>query len=89
MFGAKKFAYIPENIDSLHLTWQNCNTPMAATLEFVFYRSKKNPDILFKAVLNGEEIPLSILTPVSGPYYRWDDFRDWAENYFERPQGVK
>ena len=89
MIGAKEFAYIPENLDSLHLTWQNWNTPMAATLEFVFYRSKKNPDILFKAVLNGEEIPLSILTPVSGPYYRWDDFRDWAENYFERPQGVK
>lgn len=89
MIGAKDFAIVPKKIDSLHLTWQNWNTPMAATLEFVFYRSKKNPEILFKAVLNGEEIPLSILTPVCGPYYRWDDFKKWGECHFERPEGVK
>lgn len=75
MIGALDFATVPEKIDDLYLTWQCWRTPMAATLEFIFYRSPKNSDILFKAVLNGEEIPLSTLTPVSFPYYRWEDFR--------------
>ncbi|MGN1232495.1 MAG: histidine-type phosphatase [Candidatus Cryptobacteroides sp.] len=79
MIGALDFAVIPESIDDLHLTWQCWNTPMAATLEFVFYRSKKNPEILFKVVLNGEEIPLSTLKPVSFPYYRWEDFTEAFE----------
>lgn len=28
---------------------------------------------LFKVILNGEEVAIDRLEPVSGPYYRWSD----------------
>ena len=58
--------------------FQNYNTPMAANLQFVFYRAKKNPEILFKLLRNGSEISLPQIQPVEGPYYKWTDFKTWA-----------
>ena len=55
---------------------------MAANVQFVLYRSKKSPEILFKVLRNGIEATLPQLTPVSGPYYRWDDFCAWAETVY-------
>lgn len=75
MLGAFDMAVVPESIDDLHKTWQCWRTPMAATLELVFYHSKKNPRILFKALLNGEEIPLSTMKPVKYPYYDFEDLK--------------
>ena len=75
MLGAFDMAVVPESIDDLHKTWQCWRTPMAATLEFVFYHSKKNPGILFKALLNGEEIPLTAMRPVSYPYYDFEELK--------------
>ena len=63
--------------------FQNYNTPMAANLQFVFYRSKKNPEILFKLLLNGQEANLPQLQAASGPYYRWNDFKAWASELME------
>lgn len=53
--------------------------PMAANIQIVFYRKdgSSNPDdILFKALLNEQEVTLPF-TPVSGPYYRWKDAKDY------------
>ena len=58
--------------------YQDFNTPMAATVLFVLYRSNNSKDILFKLIINEEEAFLPQLTAVSGPYYRWEDFRQWA-----------
>ena len=63
--------------------FQNYDTPKAANIQFVFYRSKKNPEILFKLLRNGREAFMPQLDPVSGPYYRWDDFKAWAETLME------
>ncbi len=49
--------------------------PMAGNIQLIFYRDKKN-DILVKALLNEQEVRLPA-TPVSGPYYRWADLRDY------------
>ena len=47
-------------------------------LQFIFYRSDpKDQDVLFKVLLNEEEATLP-LQPVSGPYYRWSDFRQYC-----------
>lgn len=62
--------------------FQNYNTSKAANLQFVLYRSKKNPEILFKVLRNGEEVSLPQIQAVDGPYYRWNDFKDWAEELF-------
>ncbi|MBR1707178.1 MAG: histidine-type phosphatase [Bacteroidales bacterium] len=48
--------------------------PFAANLQIIFYRNKAD-DILVKFLVNEEETLIPVLTPVSGPYYRWDDVK--------------
>lgn len=56
--------------------------PMAGNLQLIFYRPENTTDdlspndILVKALLNEEEITMPAL-PVTGPYYRWDDLRNY------------
>ena len=53
--------------------------PMACNIQMVFYRPEGslNPDdVLVKVMLNEREMPVSFLTPVAGPYYKWTDLRD-------------
>jgi hypothetical protein len=55
--------------------WCSDIFPMAANLQFVFYRSSpKDKDILFKVLLNEQEARLPIRTDCA-PYYHWRDFR--------------
>lgn len=58
--------------------FQDYNICMATNFHFVFYRSNKNPEILFKLLLNSHETTLP-LEPVEGPYYRWSDFKQLVE----------
>ena len=71
--------YEAASADEVKYWFQSYKTPMAATLQLVLYRSKKNPDILFKVLRNGNESTLPQLKPVQGPYYRWADFKAWAD----------
>ena len=58
--------------------WLNYNIfPMGCNVQLIFYKPKKgHGDILVKALLNENETRLP-LQAVSGPYYRWTDFRDF------------
>ena len=71
-----------ENLDTLDRVWRNYRIfPMACNIQLVFYRPKKGDgDILVKALLNEREMTMPG-KPVSGPYYRWDDLRQY---YLER-----
>ena len=71
--------YEPATADEVKYWFQDYDTPMAANLQFVLYRSKKDSRILFKLLRNGWEVSLPQLTPVSGPYYDWAEFRAWAQ----------
>ena len=54
--------------------------PMGCNIQLIFYKPKKRTgDILVKVLLNENEATLP-LKPVTGPYYKWTDFRD----YFSR-----
>ena len=79
---------IPEKAEDAKYWFQNYNIPMAATLLFVFYKNKAG-DILFKLVLNENEATLPDLTPVSGNYYRWSDFRAYAAKIMEEHPEIK
>lgn len=48
--------------------------PMGANIQFVFYH-KPGSEVLFKVLLNENEATLPDLKAVSGPYYKWSDFR--------------
>ncbi len=68
-----------ENLDTLDRVWRNYRIfPMACNVQLVFYRPKKGKpgDILVKALLNEREMTMPA-TPVSGPYYRWEDLRQY------------
>ena len=47
---------------------------IGANLQFVFYRSPRKPEILFKVLLNGEEARLPLETD-NWPYYSWEAFK--------------
>jgi hypothetical protein len=67
-----------ENLDTLDNVWRNYRIfPMACNVQLIFYRPKKgNGDILVKALLNEREMTMPG-QPVSGPYYRWADLRQY------------
>ena len=51
--------------------------PMAANIQFIFYRKNaKDKDVLLKVLLNENEATLPISTDCA-PYYHWNDFRDF------------
>ncbi len=75
-----------ENLDTLDNIWRNYRIfPMACNVQLVFYRPVKGKpgDILVKALLNEREMTLPA-TPVSGPYYRWADLREYYKKKIER-----
>jgi len=68
---------VPTKAEDTKYWFQSYEVPMAANLALVMYRNKAG-DILFKVLLNEQEAVLPQLTPVTGPYYRWQDFENWA-----------
>lgn len=58
--------------------------PMAGNIQLVFYRNADG-DVLVKCLLNEQEVRLPA-TPVSGPYYRWSDLREY---YMDKILNIK
>jgi len=52
--------------------------PMAANLQIIFYKNKKN-DVLVKFLHNENEVHIPIKTS-SFPYYQWNDVKSYLEN---------
>lgn len=75
-----------ERADDVKYWFQSYNIPMATTILFVFYNNKKG-DVIFKVIWNEHEATLPQLTPVEGCYYRWSDFKAWAQRLIaEHPE---
>jgi len=77
LVGADSFSVVPDGPDEVYKTFRFWRVPMGAALFFVFYRNKSD-EVIFKLMLNGDELSLP-LTPVEGPYYRWDDFLSYFD----------
>ena len=69
--GADK---VPANPEDIQKVYQNYRTGMAGNIQLVFYKSKKSPEILVKALLCGEEVTLPLPSEMH-PYYKWSDFK--------------
>ena len=61
--------------------WQNYNIPMACNFQLVFFKSKKNPDILVQVLLNGFEATLPLPMAAPGSFYRWEDVKACYSHY--------
>ena len=61
--------------DEIVQKWSDpTNIPLASNMQMILYRSKKkDAPLLVKFVYNGRERAVEGLTPVSGPYYKWED----------------
>ena len=72
--------YSCDDLDHLHEYWQDYNIiPKACNIQMVFYRPVGTTgDVLVKVLFNEHEATLPV-TPVSGPYYRWSDLRQYYE----------
>ena len=58
--------------------------PMACNIQLIFYRpTEGSGDILLKVLLNENEARLPF-PAVTGPYYRWTDFRTYFTDKLER-----
>jgi len=79
LLGINGFDYQTENLDEVesHHWWASQVFPMAANLQFVFYRSGiDDPDVVFKVLLNEQEATLPLPTDMA-PYYHWRDFKQY------------
>lgn len=78
------------DMENLHKVWRDYEiTPMAANVQFIFYKSaKKGSPILVKVMLNEIEQKLPVTCETkderretrdcpAAPYYRWDDVREF------------
>ena len=78
LMGLNGFDHQFNDLEELDVNgWVNFDVfPMAANIQFVFYRKNaKDQDILFKVLLNEQEATLPIPTDCA-PYYHWNDFRE-------------
>ncbi len=70
------------DLETLASQWRNYDIfPMGSNIQMIFYRPEKKPkytpdEILVKVMLNEDEVTLPV-KPVSGPYYKWKDLRDY------------
>lgn len=75
------FGTITQKADDAKYWFQSYRICKATNLQFVFYESRRGDrGILFKILWNGKEATIPALQPVTGPYYRWDDFRTYAQS---------
>lgn len=85
------FPKVPaEGVASLDQVWRNYEIyPMACNIQLIFYRPLKGKtgDVLVKALLNEREVTLPG-TPVSGPYYKWAELRDYYQKKIDQYEGV-
>ena len=64
-----------QNYSEVKEVFQNYNVPMAANIQWVFYRGKNADDILVRLYIN-ERVQAMPFEPVGDCYYRWEEVRN-------------
>jgi hypothetical protein len=84
--GSMNTGFETADMENLHKVWRDYEiSPMAANVQFVFYKAaKKGSPILVKVMLNEieQKLPVTcdsatIKNCPTAPYYRWDDVREF------------
>ena len=82
--GLGREAASPEEAFEIFPLWE---MPMGGSLQLIFFRSRKSPEVLVKVLWNEREAVLPFAA-AEGPYYRWNDFKAYyaplMEASFER-----
>ena len=77
------------DLEKLDQHWQTYKIfPMAANIQFVYFRKHGSDDILLLPLLNEREATLPVPTDVA-PYYHWSDVRDYFIDKLSRQPVVR
>ena len=77
LMGLNGADYRTTDLENLDKYWQTYKIfPMAANIQFVYFRKAGSDDILLLPLLNEREATLPVETDVA-PYYHWSDVRDY------------
>ena len=77
LMGLNGADYRTTDLETLDQHWQTYKIfPMAANIQFVYFRKAGSEDILMLPLLNEHEATLPVETDVA-PYYHWSDVRDY------------
>ena len=85
LLATTKFNEIPmdcdyTDIDKLAEVWRGYQfITMASNMQFVFYRSKKSPDVLVRILHNENDMTLPIES-ATAPFYKWEDVKSYLAN---------
>lgn len=75
LLGVNGMNEVVENPFEVENYWRSYDVPMACNLQLIFFKSKKNPELLFQILLNGREATLPLEMAAPGSFYRWEDFK--------------
>ena len=77
LMGLNGTDYRTTDLENLDKYWQTYKVfPMAANIQFIYFRKAGSDDILMLPLLNEHEATLPVPTDVA-PYYHWSDVRDY------------
>jgi len=77
LMGLNGADYRTTDLENLDKYWQTYKIfPMAANVQFIYFRKAGSDDILILPLLNEHEATLPVITDVA-PYYHWSDVRDY------------
>ena len=77
LMGLNGMDYRTTDLETLDQHWQTYKVfPMAANIQFVYFRKAGSDDILLLPLLNEREATLPVQTDVA-PYYHWSEVRDY------------
>ena len=89
LMGLNGADYRTTDLETLDQHWQTYKMfPMAANLQFVYFRKAGSDDILLLPLLNEREATLPVETDVA-PYYHWSDVRDYFIDKLSRQPVVR
>ncbi len=89
LMGLNGADYRTTDLETLDKYWQTYKIfPMAANIQFVYFRKAGSDDILMLPLLNEREATLPIQTDVA-PYYHWSDVRDYFINKLSSQPFIK
>ena len=89
LMGLNGADYHTTDLETLDQHWQTYKIfPMAANIQFVYYRKAGSDDVLLLPLLNEREATLPVTTDVA-PYYHWSDVRDYFLDKLSRQPIIK
>jgi len=89
LMGLNGADYRTTDLETLDKNWQTYKIfPMAANIQFIYFRKAGSDDILMLPLLNEHEATLPVPTDIA-PYYHWSDVRDYFIDKLSRQPIIK